>query len=145
MDRRVFILATLATAGCGLTGDRSLDIVCDPGLEIPLARALAVHGIESGYSLTVCMPQEILRRVEGRMADLVVTREGKIADRLQRLGQARLNDRWTASILGVKVQILATRDGDAHRKAVALGEWLSGDEAARHLAMTPTPILFTAP
>ncbi len=145
MDRRVFILGTLAAAGCGPAGARRLDIVCDPGLEVYLARAVAAYGREDGYTLTVCTPQDLLRRVEARQADLVVTREGRIADRLQRLGQARLNDRWKASIQGDQVHILAIRKGDARRRALALGEWLASEEGARHLTIAATPILFTAP
>lgn len=132
-------------AGCGLTGQRRLDIVCDPGLEVALARAVTAREAEGGYTLSVCLPRELLQRVEDRTADLVATREGKIADRLQRLGQARLNDRWKASVQGADVHILAIRDGDARRRAMALGEWLAGDEAARHLAMRARTVLFTAP
>lgn len=131
MDRRLFIAGTLTLVGCGAGSGGRVDLVCDPDLEAPLRLALAARGEAGGSAvITPAGPQELLGRAAAAEADLVVTREVRIADRLQRLGHARLEHRWRIDIDGPPIIVLAIREGRGHGRAVRLGKWLSGPEAA---------------
>ena len=138
MDRRIFLLSSLALTGCGVARDGQVAI-CDPPLAQPLARALASRD-RSPIILPQASPQALLAAAEPARSALVVTRYSLIANRLQRLGIVRLEHRWQARIAGETVQILVTRGGGPDQwRALRLAKWLTSDEAARLLVWPTAP------
>jgi len=125
MDRRIFLASGLALAACG---PRTTTVVCDPDLAPALGRALRTRG-ERSFTLEPLAPRDLLTRAEGGGGVLVVTREPKLADRLQRLGVARLQNRWKQDIDGAPAQMVVTT-GDGESTAVHMARWLAGEEAA---------------
>lgn len=143
MDRRLFLLSTLALAGCGLTDSRQM-VICDPDLAPALSRALKTRGEPGDGILYGAAPQALLVAAEGEPSALVVTRQSLIANRLQRLGFVRLEHRWQAQIAGETAEIMVTKGmGLAQWRALKLARWLASDAAEPVLAKTP--VLFTAP
>lgn len=128
MDRRVFLVTTLALGGCGLLGGRTIDVVCDPGLAAALDRALVTRGART-YRLAGLSPKAMLDRAETAPGLIVVSAEPKLTDRLQRLGFARLQNRWRFQIGGAPAHMVVT-EGAGEAAAVHLAKWLAGDEAA---------------
>ncbi len=130
MDRRVFLISTLALAGCGNPPEGQV-VVCDHDLAGPLARALKAREPVEPVMLPRASTQALLESAEQTRSALVVTRYSLIANRLQRLGYVRLENRWRAQIGGQTVQIAVTRGGGgAQRRALRLGEWLASEAAA---------------
>ena len=138
MDRRIFLLSSLALAGCGGPPDGQV-VICDPALAGPLARALATQDRTPPFILPQASPQALLDPAEKARSALVVTRYSLIANRLQRLGYVRLEHRWQALISDQTVQISVTRGGgQAQRRALRLAKWLASEEAAPLLAGEPS-------
>lgn len=130
MDRRVFLISAVATPlALGGCGGRTITVICDPELAAPLDRALATRG-RATYRLQGLAPRALLEAAEAGEGAVVVTREAKLADRLQRLSHVRLQNRWKIEIGGGLAHILATK-GAGEGVAAHLGEWLAGEEAAR--------------
>jgi hypothetical protein len=143
MDRRLFLLSTLALAGCGLTDGWRM-VICDPDLAPALGRALKAYGKAGDGMLYGAGPEALLAAAEGESSALVVTRQPLLANRLQRLGFVRLEHRWQADIAGGPVEIVVTKGmGPAQWRALTLARWLASDAAAPALA-NPAP-LFTVP
>ena len=140
MNRRLFLLSTLALAGCGAAPPRQT-VLCDPGLGQALERALARAPTAVAPVLTEAGPAELLDRAENAGDAIVVTGQGLIANRLQRLGFVRLEHRWQARIGAGTMQILVTRGwGPDQWRALKLAKWLASDEAAPLLAGGISPV-----
>jgi len=140
MNRRLFLLSSLALAGCGAAPPRQT-VLCDPGLGDTLAQALTKAPTPVAPVLTEARPAELLDRAEATPNAIVVTGQGLIANRLQRLGYVRLEHRWQAQIGAGTLQILVTRGwGPDQWQALKLAKWLAGDEAAPLLAGGVGPI-----
>ncbi len=134
MNRRLFILSTLALAGCGGEPPRQT-VLCDPGLGQALERALARAPTAVAPVLTEARAAELLDRAERADNAIVVTGQGLVANRLQRLGFVRLEHRWPARIDGETMQILVTRgSGPDQWRALKLAKWLASADAAPLLA-----------
>ncbi|ATQ41074.1 hypothetical protein [Caulobacter mirabilis] len=127
MDRRVFVFSALALSGCGLSGG-PVTVVCDPDLTSNLARALAARDAKA-YRLEGLSPKGLLERAEAGGGLILVTAEPKLTDRLQRLGFARLQNRWKLQVRGAPAHMIVT-DGAGEAAAVHLAKWLAGEEAA---------------
>ena len=137
MDRRLFLISTLALAGCG-DGDRPQTILCDPGLGVPLTRAREAYGEIGAIALYEARPAALLSRAKAERSALVVTRQALIANQLQRLGYVRLEHRWQARIGPETAEIMVTKgDGGAQRKAVSFARWLASEAAMPVLADAP--------
>jgi hypothetical protein len=139
MDRRAFLVSTLALAGCGRAEARQV-VICDPGLGSALTRARAGYPEPGALVVSEARPQALLEMAEGEASALVVTRQSLIANRLQRLGHVRLEHRWQASIGGDTVQLLVTRGGGpAQWRALKLAKWLASEAGAAALAAPTGP------
>lgn len=138
MDRRVFLIAAGLLAGgassltLGGCGEPTIPVIADPELVPPFDRALASRG-RATYRLEGLGPRPLLERAEAGKGLLVVTREGRLADRLQRLAHVRLQNRWKLDIAGAPVHLLVTK-GPGERAAIHLAEWLASEEAAPYLS-----------
>ena len=66
---------------------------------------------------------------EGGAGVVIATREPKLADRLQRYGHARLQNRFKPKVGGGAIQVVVTR-GPGEAAGVAFARWLMTDEAA---------------
>jgi hypothetical protein len=131
MDRRIFLVGAMALAGCGRS--ETLAVVCDPDLEGPLRRALETWSRTGGaYDLEALPAKALLERGETVPGLVIVTREPKLADRLQRTGVVRLRNRWKPTLAGGEAQVVVTR-GPGEARGAALGKWLMSDEAAAAL------------
>jgi hypothetical protein len=131
MDRRQLLLALGALAGCA-PADDGLVVVCDPDLGPPLQIALMAwvrKGEVPGYSLEVADAKRLLARGETMPGRVIITREPKLADRLQRYGYARLQNRFKPRIGAGQVQVVVTR-GAGEGGGVRFARWLTTDEAA---------------
>lgn len=140
MHRRAFLglaLVTL-TPGCGLAARGPLEIVCDLDLAPILEKAAAAWpGLEGGVvNVATDLSDRVLaEKMETTPAAVVVVREPKQADRLQRTGLAKLEDRWTREIGGEKAVIVVTRgDFFDQRRSIAFAKWLASPEADAALA-----------
>ncbi len=131
MDRRLFLLALGAVAGCSRRGPGPV-VVCDPDLVKPLNAALAAwarQGGASDFSPAPADPKALLTAGEGGAGVVIATREPKLADRLQRYGHARLQNRFKPKVGGGEIQVVVTR-GPGEAAGVAFARWLMTDEAA---------------
>jgi hypothetical protein len=131
MDRRLFLLALGAVAGCA-PARAGLAVVCDPDLVAPLNVALAAwvrKGEATAFTVEAAGAKALLAAGEARAGAVIATREPLLADRLQRYGHARLQDRFKPRIGAGEVQVLATR-GPGEGAGAAFGKWLTTDEAA---------------
>jgi hypothetical protein len=131
MDRRLFLLALGAVAGCA-RGGAGPAVVCDPDLVKPLNAALAAwvrKGEASAFSLQAADPRALLAAGEAGSGAVIATREPMLADRLQRYGHARLQNRFKPRIGVGEVQVVVTR-GAGEAAGARFAEWLASDEAA---------------
>lgn len=131
MDRRLFLLALGAAAGCARGGPGPA-IVCDPDLVAPLNVALAAwvrKGEATAFTLKAADPRALLEAGEAGSGAVIATREPKLADRLQRYGHARLQNRFKPKVGGGEVQVVVTR-GPGEATGEAFAKWLMTDEAA---------------
>ena len=131
MDRRLFLLALGAVAGCARGGPGPA-VVCDPDLVAPLNAALAAwvrKGEASAFTLETADPRALLAAGEAGSGTVIATREPMLADRLQRYGHARLQNRFKPRIGAGEVQVVATR-GPGEAAGAAFAKWLMTDEAA---------------
>lgn len=134
MNRRHFLVSTLALSGCADGASRQT-VLCDPDLGEAVTRALAKAPTPVALVLTEAGPAELLDRAEREANAIVVTGQGLIANRLQRLGYVRLEHRWQARIGAGTMQILVTRGwGPDQWRALRLAKWLASDAAAPLLA-----------
>ncbi|HYE47377.1 MAG TPA: hypothetical protein VEA44_16555 [Caulobacter sp.] len=155
MRRRTLLLATLSLplAACGLLPPEPLAIVCDADLVAALETAAKAWPGRRGAAVEVATDiseRELGERMEALRGGLIATREPKQANRIQRLGLARLEHRWTREIAGGPVQLVATRgDYRSEQGAIAFAKWLASPEADRFVdapAATPMRLtLWTAP
>lgn len=144
MRRRTVILAGLALplvaplAGCDLIPGEGLVIICDPDLVPAMEAAAAAWPDLRGGPVQV--GSDISNRglgalMERTQAGIAVTREVRHADRLQRIGVARLENRWSRKIAGETVHIVVNQgDWRQQRTATAFAKWLASPEADRALA-----------
>jgi len=131
MDRRLFLFALGAAAGCARGGPGPA-IVCDPDLVAPLNVALAAwvrKGEATAFTLKAADPRALLEAGEAGSGAVIATREPKLADRLQRYGHARLQNRFKPKIGPGEVQVVVTR-GPGEAAGEAFAKWLMTDEAA---------------
>ncbi len=131
MDRRLFLLALGAVAGCARGGPGPA-VVCDPDLVAPLNAALAAwvrKGEATAFTLKAADPKALLEAGEAGSGAVIATREPKLADRLQRYGHARLQNRFKPKIGPGEVQVVVTR-GPGEAAGEAFAKWLMTDEAA---------------
>lgn len=139
MDRRLFLLSTLALTGCAGAPPRQT-ILCDPGLGEILLKALAGAPTPVAPVLNAARPAELLDRAEAEANAIVVTGQGLVANRLQRLGYVRLEHRWPARIGAETLQVLVTKGwGPDQWRALKLAKWLASDAAAPLLAGEASP------
>lgn len=130
MNRRVFVLAALAVAGCQPAG--RLVVACDPDLAAPLGVAAEAWARQEGLQAPEVTPldaRRLLAAAEATPGLVMATREPRLADRLQRTGQVRLQNRWKPKIGGGEVQVVVVR-GAGEGAGAAFGKWLMTDEAA---------------
>src|SRR5690606_4039268 len=95
MRRRTLLTAALALplAACGLMPPSPLVIVCDPDLAGPLETAAQAWPGRRGAAVEIVTDiseRELGARMEAVQGGVIVTREPKQANRVQRLGLARL-------------------------------------------------------
>jgi hypothetical protein len=142
MRRRTFLTSTLALgipglAGCGLLPPSHLAIVCDPDLAEALDRAASAWPGRRGGTWTVetdISERQLGALMEGLQGGVIVTREPKQANRIQRMGLSRLENRWTRQLDGGPVAIVVTHgDWQAAAQAKAFAKWLAGPGADRAL------------
>lgn len=155
MRRRSLLLASLALpfGACGLMPPPTLVIVCDPDLAGALETAANAWPGRRGGEVRVASDiskRELGLKMEALQGGVIATREPKQADRIQRLGLAKLESRWTRQIAGGPVQLVATRgDFQAEHAAIAFAKWLASPEADRFVdtpAVSPMRLtLLTAP
>ncbi len=161
MRRRTVLLASLALppslalplGACGLMPPPPLVIVCDPDLAGALETAAHAWPGRRGAPVEIVTDiskRELGLKMEALQGGVIVTREPKQADRVQRLGLAKLESRWTRQMAGGPVQLVATRgDFQAEHAAIAFSKWLASPEADRFVdqpAATPMRLtLWTAP
>ncbi len=145
MDRRLFLLSTLALAACAPLGPRRQPLVCDRGLGEPLTRAWKAFGGEGQLDVAEAAGPELLDRAEATRSSLVVTGQPLLANRLQRLGHVRLEHRWETLAGEQKISILVTKGGGLPQwRAREFARWLASEEAAPHLKPR-MPVIFSAP
>lgn len=132
MDRRLFLCLTASSfllTGC--LGPA--EVVCDPDLAPSVTKALEARtGGDGAYRLEALPPRALLTRAESADGLIIVTREDKLADRLQRLNYVRLRHRWKPLVHGKPVQILVTK-GSGEGQGVRLAKWLATDGVERYL------------
>jgi hypothetical protein len=131
MDRRLFLLALGSLAACARGGPGPV-VACDPDLLAPLRAALTAwvrKGEATDFTLDAADPKALLAAGEAGSGAVIATREPMLADRLQRYGQARLQNRFKPRIGGGEVQVVVTR-GPGEAGGVAFARWLATDEAA---------------
>ncbi len=143
MLRRTFfqsgLVAAAGLAGCGLGPPAGLTVVCDMDLRLPLIHAAALWPDRRNgpYDVRSDQTERALGlRMEALDGGLVVTREPKQANRLQRMGLARLDHRWTRTLGGGEIILIATR-GDFRRqsRAIAFARWLASPAADPALSL----------
>lgn len=134
MDRRTLLLSLAGfggLAGCGLTGGGRLEALTDPALEARLKAAMSVYAAQHAgldWSLTATDAVGLLARAQAAGARVVVTRETKLTDNLQRTRRAPLENRWTLGPKDAPVAIVVTKGAGEHL-AKAFAEWLAGPDA----------------
>ncbi len=131
MDRRLFLAGAAALAGCAGGGSGPV-VVCDPDLVAPLNAALAAwvrKGEATDFTLDAADAKALLAAGESGAGAVIATREPMLADRLQRYGHARLQNRFKPRIGAGEVQVVATR-GPGEGAGVTFARWLTTDEAA---------------
>jgi hypothetical protein len=141
MHRRALLLAALSVsvaaplAACDLMEPGPLRIVCDPDLVTALEAAATAWPRRRGAPVQVETDISLVQL--GRMMELlqggvIATREPKQANRIQRLGLARLENRWTRDIDGGPVHLVVTRgDFQDEYEAKKFAKWLATPEADR--------------
>ena len=144
MHRRALLLAALAApvaaplGGCDLMEPGPLRIVCDPDLVSALEAAATAWPQRRGAPVQVETDISLVqlgRRMELLQGGLIATREPKQANRIQRLGLARLENRWTRDIDGGPVSLVVTRgDFQDEYEAKKFAKWLASPEADRFVA-----------
>jgi hypothetical protein len=132
MDRRIFLSGALASAlplvGCG--AGAPVPVACDRPLAAALTRALEAWSAKGGRCvLDALAARPLIDRGETTEGLVLVTREPKLADRLQRQSLARLQNRWHPMIGGVQAEMVVTR-GAGEGAAVKLAKWLASEDAA---------------
>lgn len=138
MDRRLFLAGAVALTGC-TTRPTDLSVACDPDLVAPLKAALAAWRPDGegtgvrGRSIVGVDERTLLSLAERTDGLVVVTREPKLADRLQRTSRVRLQNRWKPRIGAGEVQVVVTR-GEGEALGAAFGKWLMSDEATAILS-----------
>lgn len=149
MRRRTLIIAGLAAplaaplAACDLIPGEPLIIVCDPEL-VPVMEAAAaawpdLRGgpVQVGSDISA---RALGAKMAANQGGVAVTREIRQADRLQRMGVARLENRWTRSIAGTPVHIVVNQgDWMQQRASTAFAKWLASPEADRAVAAAEPP------
>jgi hypothetical protein len=137
MHRRALLLAALATplVACDLMEPGPLRIVCDPDLVQALETAATAWPRRRGAPVQVETDISLVqlgRKMELLQGGLIATREPKQANRIQRLGLARLENRWTRDIDGGPVSLVVTRgDFQDEYEARKFARWLASPEADR--------------
>ena len=133
------LVAAAGLAGCGLGPPARLSVVCDMDLRLPLIHAAALwpDRRDGSYAVDSDPTERALgQRMEGLDGGLVATREPKQANRLQRMGLARLDHRWTRPLGGGEIILIATR-GDfwPQGRAIAFARWLASPAADAALTL----------
>lgn len=155
MRRRTVLLAWLALplGACGLMPPAPLVIVCDPDLAGPLETAANAWPGRRGAEVQIVTDiskRELGLKMEALRGGLIATRELRQADRIQRLGLAKLENRWTRKVAEGAVQLVVPRgDFQSEHAAVAFAKWLASPDADRFVdtpAVSPMRLtLWTAP
>ena len=139
MNRRLFLVSTLALAGCS-AGPARQTVICDRGLGGVLSQALDQGPVKVAVVANEAGVQALLDQAEREPSALVVTRQSMVANRLQRLGYVRLEHRWQARVDGGTVEILVTKGwGLDQQRALRLAKWLAGEDAAPLLGAVTAP------
>lgn len=146
MHRRALLLAALSVpvvapmGGCDLMKPGPLRIVCDPDLVPTLETAATAWPQRRGAPVQVETDVSLVqlgRKMELLQGGLIATREPKQANRIQRLGLARLEDRWTRDVEGGPVSLVVTRgDFRDEHEAKKFAKWLASPEADRFVTGT---------
>jgi hypothetical protein len=133
MHRRTLLVSLAASgglAGCGLAGPGRLEALTDPGLEAGLKSAMTAYAGQHpdlDWSLTATDPVSLLARAQAAGARVLVTRETKLCDNLQRTRRAPLENRWTLGAPNAPIGVVVTK-GAGERQAKAFAEWLTSPE-----------------
>lgn len=131
MDRRTLLVSLLALGGCGLVGGGRLEALTDADLEARLKAALRAYaGQHPGldWSLTASDAVGLYARAQAAGSRVIVTRETKLTDNLQRTRRAPLENRWTLGAKDAPIAIVVTKGAGEHA-AKAFAEWLAGPDA----------------
>lgn len=131
MDRRTLLVSLAALGGCGLVGGGRLEALTDPELEAKLRAAMGVYAARHAglaWSLTAADAVGLFARAQAPGSRVVVTRETKLTDNLQRTRRAPLENRWTLGTKDAPVAIVVTKGAGEHA-AKAFAEWLAGPDA----------------
>lgn len=132
MHRRTFLLSGLALAGLAACNPPSgpLAAITDPDLDAAVRRALlAYQGDHAGlrWTLTPGSATELYSLAEADGARVLITREIRLADNLQRTRRAPLENRWTLGGKNAPIAVVVTK-GAGEGQAKAFAQWLSGPE-----------------
>lgn len=136
MDRRSLLVSLLALGGlglegCGLAGGGRLEALTDPALEEKLKAAMRAYVAQHAgldWSLTATDAVGLYNRALAAGSRVIVTRETKLTDNLQRTRRAPLENRWTLGPKDAPIAIVVTK-GAGERAAKAFAEWLAGADA----------------
>jgi ABC-type glycerol-3-phosphate transport system substrate-binding protein len=129
MRRRTLLVSLLALAGCG-SQDSPLEVICDP--ELGEAARAALRAYQSAHpdvraTVTVGAAPDLLVSAEAAGARVLITREIRLADRMQRTRRAPLENRWKLGSVEDPIAVVVTAGAGQHA-AKAFAEWLSGPE-----------------
>lgn len=134
MDRRTLLISLAAAgglAGCGLIGEGQLEIITDPDLEARVkaaAQAYAAKHQGLQWSVRAADAVGLLNLAEAPGARVMVSRQTKLADNLQRTLRASLENRWKLGTVDDPIVVLVTSgQGKGGAKRFAL--WLTGPDA----------------
>ena len=144
MRRRTLLISLAAAgglAGCDLLGDGRLEIITDPDLEPRVKAAAAAYaagrkGLQ--WSVRAADAVGLLNLAEAPGARVLISRQTKLADNLQRTLRASLENRWRLGSVEDPVVVLVTSgQGKGGAKRFAL--WLTGPDAPAIVTPAPEP------
>jgi hypothetical protein len=127
MDRRTLMISLAALGGCGPIQRGRLEALTDPDLEVRLNVMMTAYASEHAglnWSLTTADAVGLYNRAEAPGARVIVTRETKLTDNLQRTRRAALENRWTLGFPDAPIAVVVTKGAGEH-VAKAFAEWLA--------------------
>ncbi len=132
MHRRTLLASLVSTAvlaGCE-TKPTSLSVITDPDLDAAARSALlAYQSRHAGlrWTLTPGAAAELYALAETDGARVLISRETRLADNLQRTRRAPLENRWTLGPKDAPIAVVVTK-GAGEATAKAFAQWLAAPE-----------------